>query len=56
MLIQSATLSAPHFGGCAILSIGRVTHDSAVPRLEMIVGPWYVDDYGNQTRQITARD
>ena len=23
---------------------GRVTHESAVRRLEMIVGPWYVDE------------
>jgi hypothetical protein len=35
---------------------GRVTRDSMVPKLEMVVGPWYVDECGNQTREITARE
>jgi hypothetical protein len=26
------------------------------PKLEMIVGPWYLDEYGNPTREIKARD
>jgi hypothetical protein len=35
---------------------GRVTHESMVPKLEMIVGPWYIDVHGNRTREIKARD
>ena len=26
------------------------------PRIEMLVGPWYLDEFGNPTRQIKARD
>jgi hypothetical protein len=25
-------------------------------RTEMIIGPWYIDEFGNQTREIKARD
>jgi hypothetical protein len=28
----------------------------AAARIEMIVGPWYLDEFGNQTREIKARD
>ena len=26
------------------------------PRIEMLVGSWYLDEFGNLTRQIKARD
>ena len=26
------------------------------PKLEMIVGPWYLDEFGIPTREIKARD
>jgi hypothetical protein len=26
------------------------------PKLQMIVGPWYLDEFGNPTRKIGARD
>lgn len=26
------------------------------PRIEMLVGAWYVDEFGNPTREIRARD
>jgi hypothetical protein len=26
------------------------------PRIEMLVGPWYLDEFGNPTRQIRAHD
>ena len=29
---------------------------SSYARIEMNIGPWYVDEFGNQTREITARD
>jgi hypothetical protein len=32
------------------------THEQVVPRIEMLVGTWYVDEFGNQTREIKARD
>jgi hypothetical protein len=34
----------------------RGTHQSMIPRINMLVGPWQVDEYGNQTREIKARD
>jgi len=32
------------------------TDDKTSPKLEMIVGPWYLDEFGNPTREIKARD
>jgi|HubBroStandDraft_3_1064219.scaffolds.fasta_scaffold1406865_1 hypothetical protein len=26
------------------------------PRLEMIIGPWHLDEFGNPTREIKARN
>jgi hypothetical protein len=26
------------------------------PSIEMIIGDWYLDEFGNPTREITARD
>jgi len=26
------------------------------PRIEMVVGEWYLDEFGNPTREIKARD
>jgi hypothetical protein len=45
----------------------RVQHDSAAPtsagkldqiapRIEMVVGHWFLDEFGNPTREIKARD
>jgi hypothetical protein len=34
----------------------RAAHQQIIPRVEMLVGTWYVDEYGNQTREIKARD
>lgn len=25
-------------------------------KIEMIVGPWYLDEFGNETREIKSRD
>ena len=35
-----------------VISIDKHTS----PKLEMIVGPWYLDEFGNPTREIKARD
>jgi hypothetical protein len=34
----------------------RADHQQMVPRIKMIIGSWYIDEFGNQTRQIRARD
>jgi hypothetical protein len=26
------------------------------PKLQMIIGPWHLDEFGNPTREIKARD
>ena len=30
-------------------------HTSSYDRIEMSIGHWYVDEFGNRTREITAR-
>jgi hypothetical protein len=32
------------------------TDNQTTPKLAMIVGPWYLDEFGNPTREIKARD
>jgi hypothetical protein len=34
----------------------RAAHQQIVPKVEMLVGTWYAGEYGNQTREIKARD
>ena len=33
----------------------RAAHQQIIPKVEMLVGTWYAE-YGNQTREIKARD
>jgi len=34
----------------------RGAHQQAAPNIKMVVGPWYLNEFGNQTRKIAARD
>ena len=34
----------------------RPAYEQIIPRIEMLIGAWYVDQFGNQTREIKARD
>ena len=35
---------------------GRATYEQIVSNIEMHVGAWYVDECGNKTREIKARE
>jgi hypothetical protein len=34
----------------------RDAHQEVSPTIKMVIGAWYLDQFGNQTREITARD
>jgi hypothetical protein len=34
----------------------RTSHEHMTPKIEMLVGTWYVDEFGNQAREIRALD
>jgi hypothetical protein len=34
----------------------RATHCELQPKTEMVVGSWYVDEFGNRTREIKTRE
>ena len=34
----------------------RSAHEQIIPKIEMLVGAWYLDQFGNRTREIKARD
>ena len=34
----------------------RPSYEQMIPKIEMLVGIWYVDEFGNQTREIRALD
>jgi hypothetical protein len=39
------------------ISIRATTYDgSSTPRIEMIIGDWYLDEFGNRSREIKARN
>jgi hypothetical protein len=31
-------------------------YEQMLPKTEMVIGSWYLDEFGNPTREITARD
>jgi hypothetical protein len=34
----------------------RPAYELIIPKIEMLVGAWHVDEYGNRAREIKARD
>ena len=34
----------------------RATRNEVLPEIEMVIGSWYVDEFGNRTREIKARE
>jgi hypothetical protein len=34
----------------------RDAHPEVSPTIKMVIGAWYLDHFGNQTREITASD
>ena len=34
----------------------RGTHYELQPKTEMVIGSWYVDEFGNRTREIKTRE
>jgi hypothetical protein len=34
----------------------RATHYELPPKTEMLIGSWYVDEFGNRTREIKTRE
>jgi hypothetical protein len=37
-------------------SMRATNHELTTPRTEMLIGHWYLDEFGNRTREIKARD
>ena len=37
-------------------SIRATNYVPSIPRIEMNIGDWYRDEFGNQSREIKARD
>jgi hypothetical protein len=36
--------------------VRTVNHVQKTANYEMLIGPWYLDEFGNPTREIKARD
>ncbi len=49
-LRRKARLQQRHAGAT------RPGYEQIIPKIEMLVGTWYVDEFGNQTRGIRALD
>jgi hypothetical protein len=37
-------------------SMRATNHELTTPKTEMLIGHWYLDEFGNRTREIKARD
>jgi hypothetical protein len=35
---------------------GVSSYEQMMPKSEMLIGDWYLDEFGNQSREIKARD
>jgi hypothetical protein len=42
--------------GYAVSTRSTTYWEQVVSRTEMVVGSWYLDEFGNRTREIRARD
>jgi hypothetical protein len=51
ILIHSSSFSKKHAGGA-----NGAEYQQIVPKIEMRVSAWYVDEFGNKTREVRARD
>jgi hypothetical protein len=40
----------------ACLAVRALRHSYELPKIEMNIGHWYLDEFGNRTREIKARD
>ena len=34
----------------------RTANQQMIPKIDMVIGSWYLDELGNKTREITAHD
>ena len=37
-------------------SMRATNYELSTPKIEMLIGHWYLDEFGNRTREIKARD
>jgi hypothetical protein len=42
--------------GHAVSTRSTTCCERIVPRTEMVIGSWYLDQFGNRTREVMARD
>jgi hypothetical protein len=61
MAYEARTLIQRHYNLClqqqGYAESRRSTYyEQTPPRTEMVIGSWYIDEFGNQTREIKARD
>jgi hypothetical protein len=59
MLYDAISLSEAEYASNIQQSGGaglNANYEHTVPSIEMLIGSWYLDQFGNPTRQIKARD
>ena len=56
MLIHSSSFRTKHTFGSNITPLEGALPMNKYPNIEMHVGAWYVDECGNKTREIKARE
>lgn len=56
MLIHLSNCSGMRALGRKKAAAIRPAYELIIPKIEMLVGAWHVDEYGNRAREIKARD
>ena len=49
-------MSSDDYSGLLQHGFTNSIHATSYDRIEMNIGHWYIDEFGNRTREITARD
>ena len=59
MVYETLSLSETEYASNirqSVFAAAHANYEQTAPRVKMIVGSWCVDEFGNPTRQIQARD
>ena len=59
MIYDARSLCQPQYDGLSQGSARPMTannYDQAAPVTKMLVGPWYLDEFGNPTREVKRLD
>jgi hypothetical protein len=56
MLTYPSRFRTKRISGSNAATRTRTANQQMIPKIDMVIGSWYLDELGNKTREITAHD